>query len=546
LLLVEDDSTSREMVIRKLKGRFKLLVATDGAEGLRLFTEHSPDLVLTDHFLPGLSGVEMARRIRALNRDTSIILMTAAIDNQTLLEAINLGVNRFIPKPFNFELLFRLLDDLTRELVYRRELGQCRLQELELLRYRDRYNSMQQETARRKERHVARHDLRNQLIFGADGARWGLSVTHSPRDIMCGDGYTIRKLFDGRQLVFVVDAMGSGLSASLSALLATSFCNYQVDHLHQWQNFNLQLFLMRFQEYLGGILLEEEVLSCGFLLVDLEAQQLEMAMFGLPPLMVRTLDGSVRSVRGENPPLCISSDQPKFAMLSLTDIADLMIMTDGVTDASLHDGSSYRDRLKEDFRTTATLASLQRLFRSHTQSSDRDDQTWLHLQRLDIPTDWSWHRESPPQSEALADARDELLESLQAEVGLQDSERRDLETDLGEALDAALKRCFLGSQAEKVRLQSSGASDCELCGQGAPGAPFVSLSASLWRGTKCPLVVFEIAHSGPGLPAEELPGAREGHGLGGIDGPYDAVFTAAPEGRLLFLKTLAGGDRHAA
>ena len=122
---------------------------------------------------------------------------------------------------------------------------------------------------------------------------------------MCGDGYSVRNLFDGRQLLFVVDAMGSGMSASLTAMLATSFFNYQVENLHLWGNFTLRIFLKRFKEYLASMLLEEEVLSCGFFLVDLVKEEIKAAVFALPPLLLRGMDGSIRRICGENPPIGI-------------------------------------------------------------------------------------------------------------------------------------------------------------------------------------------------------------------------------------------------
>ena len=544
LLLVEDEPLCREMALLRLKGRFqRVLVAADGVIGMQLFREHAPDIVLSDHFMPGLSGVEMAQQIRALNQEASIILMTSAMDNETLLEAINIGVNRFVPKPLDFQLLVRILDDLVREFINRRELGQRRLQELELLRYRDSYNSMQQETARRKERHVVRHDLHDQAVAGAGGIRWGIKVTHSPRDIMCGDGYTIRNLFDGRQLIFLVDAMGSGLSASLSALLATSFCNYQVDHLHQWQNFNLQLFLKRFQEYLGGILLEEEALSCGFLLVDLAAQELEMAMFGLPPMLVRSLEGSVRRIAGRNPPLCIFSHDIQFATLSLAEAADLLIMTDGVTDASLHAGGTYRERLEDDFRAAPTLASLQRRFRFHTDSEDLDDLTFLHLQRLDLPAAWSWRVSPSEHAEPLEAAIDRFLQALNTQIALDGPERCALTSLLRATLSDPEASDGPSGPEHKLRLSHSDARETPPYQQASlwPGRAW---KATLWRGATCPLLVVEIDHGDHGL-WDQLPHAQKRSYLKRVANLCDSVFVGAPGGSLLFLRTIEGGEDRA-
>lgn len=546
LLLVEDDMLSREMVLLRLQGLFsKIHVAMDGAEGLQLFKKYSPDIVLSDQVMPVVSGLEMLNGIRALDQAIPLIMMTQSMDNGTLLEAINLGVNRFIPKPFDYDMLVRVLHDIIRELLDKRQLEQCRMQEIELLRYRDSYNSLQQEAARRKERHVARHDLRNQVITGAEGVRWGINVVNSPRDIMCGDGYTIRNLADGRQLVFVVDAMGSGLSASLSALLATSFCNYQIERMQQG-DFSLELFLRVFQEYLEGILLEEEVISCGFLLVDLLLEQIEMAMFGLPPLLLRRLDGSVSRISGNNPPLCMYNHDAVTTRISVQDIADLLIMTDGITDATLPGGGLYRERLEEDFHASPTLAALRRLFRFHTESGDLDDLTLLHLQRLDLPAAWSWKRELTVRQDGLAGTVHDFLEVLSGEILLGHGERNELKTLLDEALNNALEHGCLGIEhEEKTRLLQAGEYAAYLARQVAPGKARISLSATLWRGAGRPLLIMSIDDNGPGLPLEKYRDVPDGGGLKRIWRRCDSCFVGSPGCRLLLMKSIEGGRDYA-
>ena len=194
-LLVEDDVITREMVLLSLGELFKHVeTISNGLEGLRLFHELTPDIVLTDQNMPGLSGLELIRQIHQTDQTTPIILMTYSMDHETLVEALNLGVTKFIAKPFKYELFVRVFNDLIKDIIIKRQLENSRLQEIELLRYRDKYNSMQQEAVRHKERHVLRHDLRGQIITGTGDISWNIEVVHSSKDTMCGDGYAIRTL----------------------------------------------------------------------------------------------------------------------------------------------------------------------------------------------------------------------------------------------------------------------------------------------------------------------------------------------------------------
>ena len=550
LLLVEDDAFSRNLLLMRIGGLFKEIVtAENGAEGFRLFCEHRPDIVLTDQVMPGLSGLDLMCKIRATGAKTPVILMTS-IDEKILLEAINRGVERFIPKPFDFELLIRTLNGLGREIARERALEQHRKQEVELLRYRESYNSMQQESARRKERHVVRHDLRNQALKGA-GCRWAISVAYSPRDIMCGDGYSVRRLFDGRQLIFMVDAMGSGMSASLTAMLTTSFFNYQVENLHMWETFTLRIFLRRFQEYLSSILLEDEVLSCAFLLVDLVREEIKVASFALPPLLLRGVDGSTRRIRGENPPLGIYPSEIRVSTVSLAGVADLLIMTDGVSDALLAAGGSYREVIEDDFRAAPTLTALHRRFQEQTVPEELDDMTMMHLRRLDFDGSWSWQGEPELTLSGLGVTIREFLLALTAEALLDPCERDEIELILTEALTNALEHgCLCIDREEKTRLLLAGEYDETLSSKAPVPKALIQLCATLWRGAEHPLLLMEVRDNGPGLPADALSTgaaatAVNGRGLKMIDRGSDSLFTDRPGGRLIILKTLQGGERDA-
>ena len=85
LLVVEDDQLSREILLMRLDGMFRYVFsAADGEEGFQVFCEHSPDIILTDQLMPGISGLELMHKIRATGAKTPLILMTSTIDNQIL------------------------------------------------------------------------------------------------------------------------------------------------------------------------------------------------------------------------------------------------------------------------------------------------------------------------------------------------------------------------------------------------------------------------------------------------------------------------------
>ena len=552
LLLVEDDLLSSEMLLMRIENLFSsVFTAADGDEGFQLFCEHKPDIVLTDQVMPRLSGLDLMRKIRAIDSKTPVILMTSSIDSQILQDAINTGIERFVPKPVDYALLLRTFTSIAREMLNDRLQERHHKQEVELLRYRDAYNSLQQESAQRKERHVIRHDLSNQILKGADGVRWGIDVLFSPRDIMCGDGYSVRNLVDGRQLIFIVDGMGSGMSASLTALLTTSFCNYQIGYPHPKEAFTLSLFIKRFHDYLSSTLLEEEVVSCGFLLLDLVQQEIESALFALPPMLLRGVDGSVQRIRGENPPLGIYPCDISISTLSLSGVADLLIMTDGVTDATLVNGGPYQQELPGDFKAAPTLAAMWRRFRQKTDHEDSDDLTLIHLRRLDYESGWKWRVEPDLTLRGLSRAINEFLDALAMEADLHPVARDELESTLTEAMTNALEHgCLCIDRDEKRRLLLVGEYDDTLEKKAPSADAWISLSATLWQGAENPLLLLEMRDSGPGFPDDALSTEADktsvnGRGLRMINRFNDTFFIGGPGGCLVILKTLEGGNTNA-
>lgn len=106
ILYVEDEESIRGALSRLLERRFsEVITAENGAEGILRYVQKRPDIVITDIKMPEMNGLEMIRKIRAINPEALIIITTAFTDPDYLLEAIKLGVNRCILKPIDSDKL---------------------------------------------------------------------------------------------------------------------------------------------------------------------------------------------------------------------------------------------------------------------------------------------------------------------------------------------------------------------------------------------------------------------------------------------------------
>lgn len=113
ILLVEDNEMNRDMLSRRLIRRgFEVIIAVDGAEGIRLAEAERPDLVLMDMSLPEIDGWEATRRLKASDatREIPVIALTAhamVTDEQKAREA---GCDDFDTKPVDLKRLLGKID----------------------------------------------------------------------------------------------------------------------------------------------------------------------------------------------------------------------------------------------------------------------------------------------------------------------------------------------------------------------------------------------------------------------------------------------------
>jgi len=102
ILCVEDDASTRVLLDGLLTHKVKkLYMANNGVEGLELFKELNPDIVLTDIFMPKMNGIEMSKQIKQINPEQHIAIFTALNEVSSLNKAINIGVDKYIIKPIS-------------------------------------------------------------------------------------------------------------------------------------------------------------------------------------------------------------------------------------------------------------------------------------------------------------------------------------------------------------------------------------------------------------------------------------------------------------
>lgn len=110
ILVVEDETAIRRFIKINLERQgFEVLDVESGEEGLDAFADFNPDIALLDVMLPGISGLEVAKRIRELDNNVGIIMLTAKSQDVDKILGLESGADDYMTKPFNpTELILRI------------------------------------------------------------------------------------------------------------------------------------------------------------------------------------------------------------------------------------------------------------------------------------------------------------------------------------------------------------------------------------------------------------------------------------------------------
>lgn len=123
VLFVEDNESIRNLYIKWLEKRVvEVHYASNGQEGMELFTQYQPDLLISDISMPLVNGLDMIRKIKQANPGLYVIVMSAYSFKEYFLEAISLGVNGYLIKPVEPEKLYAMVDELAGYILMHRAL----------------------------------------------------------------------------------------------------------------------------------------------------------------------------------------------------------------------------------------------------------------------------------------------------------------------------------------------------------------------------------------------------------------------------------------
>jgi signal transduction histidine kinase len=123
LLVIDDERPILEMLEMSLASEgYNVMTAESGKEGLKIFEEQGPKLVLTDIKMPGMDGIEVLKKIKALDDEAEVIVITGHGDMNSAISALQHGASDFITKPIRDEVLMLSLERAKKKMAMTQQL----------------------------------------------------------------------------------------------------------------------------------------------------------------------------------------------------------------------------------------------------------------------------------------------------------------------------------------------------------------------------------------------------------------------------------------
>ncbi|MDE7169920.1 MAG: response regulator, partial [Mucispirillum sp.] len=526
-----------QIISKRFAPKFQTFTSVpDTEEALKLFKskDNGYDLVLIDYILPKMNGLEFAKEILKIQPKTAIILITGYVDISFLMEAVSIGISQFVSKPIQFKQLEGAINNATQALLLERTINENRKQELEILRYKDMYNTMEHEMIFKKELVLMRNDIFKKYIsFGeTSDTGWQLDTFYKSMHTVSGDTYTCRRFQNGNIFLFLADAMGHGVAASITSLTAVSLINYIVMRINtDNREFDMRATIDKTVSFISDmLLLEDEILSASFVYFDFIRDKLSYASFSMPRMLYEKKNGEVGKLASNNIPIMPYNRGINIDEVTLSDINKIAIFTDGIVESKTKDNVMYSAYLNEDFHSSPFLKVFMRNIYKHL-SDFEDDTTILFFRRPYGNVIYEKTVSIPTKFDELDNAGDAVRDAM-IENGI--------DPDKYDAFFAALSECLMNAYEHgnlcinsdtKHELIKMGTYDDELIKYEQLTDKKIIVRFSLCSDHKCRYMIISIRHEGDMKYPESVfknalvdPMKFNGRGIRIIDYYTDALF----------------------
>lgn len=333
LLIIDDDEVVRASLAAYLEDSgFTVLQASNGLQGLQVFEREQPDLVICDLRMPQVDGLELIRRINALEVETPIIVVSGAGVMSDAVEALRLGAADYLIKP---------LEDLAvLEHSVRRALDRAYLR-LENQRYREKLEAANRELQAslhllQEDQNAGRQVQMNMLPvtpWQIDGLQFAHQII--PSLYLSGDFVDYFRVDERRIAFYLADVSGHGASSAFITVLLkfmTTRLLYESRRNGSLPEFKPSEVLGHINRGLINCKLGKHVTMLGGV-IDEQSGELTYSIGGHLPLPVLYSEGQARYLDGRGLPVGLFNEaEYTDHVMTLPQSFSLTLLSDGILD----------------------------------------------------------------------------------------------------------------------------------------------------------------------------------------------------------------------
>lgn len=385
LLIIDDDEVVRESLAAYLEDSdFDILQAANGQQGLSVFEQEQPDLVICDLRMPQVDGLTLIRRIREeLHSETPIIVLSGAGVIGDVVEALRLGASDYLIKPL--EELAVLEHSVVRALE-RSQLA------IENERYREKLEAANQELQASLHLLQEDQDAGRQVqmnMLPETPAQYGdLTFAHRiiPSLYLSGDFVDYFHVDDQHVAFYLADVSGHGASSAFVTGMLKFITTRQLYECRSQGTLD-QFTPVQVMDYINHYLLNFKLgkhVTMVFGIIDLQRNQLTYSVGGHIPLPVLCMDGKTQYLEGQGLPVGLFEDAKYDARsIELPSRFSLSLFSDGIFDVLSGEGIKDKEAvLLQEVRTAGgTLNGLVQTLRLDQLKDMPDDIALMVLSR---------------------------------------------------------------------------------------------------------------------------------------------------------------------
>ena len=136
ILIIEDEKLIRWSLQKHLTaGGYSVIAAESGEDGIRAFEQNGPEVVFLDNKLPGIQGLDVILKLKSLDEEVVIVFMTAYGSIDTAVKAMKAGASEYVNKPFTFEEVDVVMENIKARLSLQKEVQLLRRQKKDVLTF---------------------------------------------------------------------------------------------------------------------------------------------------------------------------------------------------------------------------------------------------------------------------------------------------------------------------------------------------------------------------------------------------------------------------